>query len=66
MAVVGPLSQVMRFARCYHRREAGYSAVALSAYHSLGSFGLKVVACLPDFPPTFVTFPDFLHSTLLP
>jgi hypothetical protein len=45
LAVVAPLSEMVRFAHRYHPRQSGHGIVALSGYHWPGSFGLKVVAC---------------------
>ena len=47
LAVVAPLSEVMRFAHRHHPRESGHRIAALSAYHSFGSLDSKVVACPP-------------------
>jgi len=41
LAVVAPLREMVRFAHRHHPRESGHGIVALSAYHSLGSPGLK-------------------------
>jgi hypothetical protein len=46
LAVVAPLSEMVRFAHRYHPRQSGHGIVALSGYHWPGSFGLKPV---PDF-----------------